>query len=103
MQKPQPRLGFLLQLLTGRFRARRASGLERLDRRGLHTLRSALGGEFHALAFLQGTETGALDLLEVREEVFAAAFRSDESKALGLVKPLNGAGGDIRHIRTSFQ
>jgi len=74
--------------------------LERLDLRGLHALRAALRGELDALAFLERAETGALDLLEVREEVFAAAFRSDEAKALGLVKALNGAGGSIRHITT---
>src|SRR5579885_1494229 len=65
---------------------------ERLDRGGLHALGAALGDKLHALAFLQGLESGALDFLEVGEEVFTAVGRGDEAETFGFVEPLHGAG-----------
>lgn len=44
----------------------------------------------HALIFAQGLETFALDRGEMCEEVFAAAVRSNETKTLSVVEPLNG-------------
>src|SRR5712671_2058637 len=45
--------------------------------------------EGHLLVFLQGLETAALDRREVREQILAAAVRSDEPEALGIVEPLD--------------
>jgi len=45
--------------------------------------------ELYTLAFGQSFETVGLDCREVYEYIFAAIFRSNETKAFGLIKPLN--------------
>jgi hypothetical protein len=51
-------------------------------------------GDFEGnfLAFLQALESRHVDGREVSEEVFAAAVRGDEAKALRVVKPFNYSG-----------
>src|SRR6185295_9634836 len=44
----------------------------------------------HTLTLGQRFETSSADLGEVREEIFAAFFRRDESEALCVVEPLDG-------------
>src|SRR3954466_4832995 len=76
-----------------------AMRLERLDVRRLQALRAAAHLELHLLAFLQRLEAAHLDRGVMREQIFAALGRGDEAEALGIVKPLNGAGW---HGSTSF-
>ena len=47
---------------------------------------------FDALGFGQGLETAALDLAEMREQVFAAAVLGNEAEALAFVEPFDSAG-----------
>src|SRR4029434_300327 len=48
-------------------------------------------GHFKAdlLAFLQGLESRHVDRREVREQIFAAAIRCNETEPLGVVEPLD--------------
>src|SRR4029079_10975995 len=76
--------------LGGLFVQRRC--LERLDVRRLQALGAAAHFELHLLAFLERLEAAHLDRGVMREEVFATFRRGDETEALGVVEPLNGAG-----------
>src|ERR1051325_6143327 len=68
----------------------------------LHALRAALRDELDLLSFLEGLEAASLDLLEVREEVFAATRRSDEAEALGFVEPFDGSSCCSSHNYVSL-
>jgi hypothetical protein len=59
---------------------------ERLDICGLFALRTLLPLEAHFLVFLQRFEAAALDLGKMREQVFSARVRRDETKALRIVE-----------------
>src|ERR1700676_4602761 len=63
--------------------------LQRRDFRGLLTLRALRYFERDLLIFLQRLEAVALNLRKMREQVFAASVRRDESKSLRIVKPLH--------------
>lgn len=60
-----------------------------LDIRGLLALRTLLHLEAHSLIFLQRFEAAALNLRKMREQVFSAPVRRDESKTLRIVEPLH--------------
>jgi hypothetical protein len=47
--------------------------------------------EAYALVFFEGLETLALNRRKMREEIFAAAVRSYEAEAFGIVEPLYSA------------
>jgi len=64
--------------------------LDRTNLRGLRTFLAVGGDVFDALTFLEGLEAIALDLGEMREEIFAAALRRDETEAFGFIEPLDG-------------
>src|ERR1043166_8135794 len=63
-------------------------GLERLYVLSLQALGSLFHLELHRLTFLQAAEAVRLDRREMHENIFAALAR-DESKTLGVVKPLH--------------
>ena len=63
--------------------------LDRFDIRGLLALRTHLHVEADLLILLQRFETLCLDFGEMREQVFAAVVRRDESKTLRVVEPLH--------------
>src|SRR5690606_32553096 len=88
--------------LWPRFRITETSRLQRADVGRLQALRAGLDFEFHALVFSQALETLALDFGEVGEQVVAAAFRSDEAEALGVVEPLDGTGLSA-HLRSIYK
>jgi hypothetical protein len=56
---------------------------------GAETFLAALGFKRYLLAFRQGFETTGLDGGMMNEYVITAVGRTDESKALGIVKPLD--------------
>ena len=55
----------------------------------LLTLRALLHFEAYLLVFLQRFEATSLDFRKMREQVFAATVRRNETKALCIVKPLH--------------
>ena len=63
--------------------------LQRRDVRGLLALGALLHFETDLLVFLKGLEAVSLDFREMREQVFAAAVRCDEAKALCIIEPLH--------------
>jgi len=68
------------------------SGLARsdgLDAAGLGAFLTLGHFELNALVLGQGAETLGVDLAEMREEVFAAVVRLDETEAFGFVEPLH--------------
>src|SRR5690606_14405978 len=65
---------------------------------GLRALLSLGGLELHPLAFVQLSESVALDAAEMDEDVLPAIVRRDEAVALVTVKPLHGA---LRHETNS--
>ena len=70
----------------------------RLDVRRLQALRALAHFEFHLLVFGQGAETATvLDLGMVGKQILAAAIGGDETKALAVVEPLDGAGLHVAH------
>src|SRR3979409_2294014 len=76
--------------------------LERANLGRLHALGAALRDELDLLSFLECLEAASLDLLEVREEVFAATHRRDEAETLGFVEPLYGASYCCSHNYNSL-
>src|SRR5690606_17432351 len=81
--------------------ARAPGELHRLHFVGLQALLALHDLEGDLLAFLQGLEAGALDRAEVDEKVLAA-FRGDETKALGVVEPLDGTDLTFGHAVTPW-
>ena len=71
--------------LTSNFRP----DLDRLNVLCLEALGAAHDVELNALRFLKAAEAIGVDRREVNEDVFVIAIASDESKALGVVEPLN--------------
>src|SRR5271169_935965 len=63
--------------------------LDRLNVLCLETLGAAHDVELNALCFLKAAEAIGVDRREVNEDVFVVAIASDESKALGVVEPLD--------------
>jgi hypothetical protein len=63
--------------------------LQRRDVSRLLALRALLHFEADLLVFLQRFEATSLDFRKMREQVFAAAVRRNETKALCIVKPLH--------------
>jgi hypothetical protein len=61
-----------------------------LDFVSLQTFLACDDNEADLLAFGQGLETVTLDCTEVHEDI-GAVVAADETKTLGVVKPLNGA------------
>jgi hypothetical protein len=61
---------------------------ERLDICSLFPLWTLLHLKAHILFSLQRFEAAALNLRKMREQVFTAAVRRDEPKALRIVEPL---------------
>src|SRR5690349_17731749 len=72
--------------------------LDRLDVHRLVALRARGHVEGHLLALLQGLEAASLDRREVGEQILAAAVRSDDAEALGIVEPLDRT---CTHLRIS--
>src|SRR5690606_25146117 len=66
--------------------------LQNLDLRRLRTLRAHRRHEADALILFQRLEAIGLDFREVREQILAARFRSDEAITFFRVEPLNDAG-----------
>ena len=83
-------------------RAQRAPALslERLDVRGLLSLRTDLDVERHTLVLLQRLEAVGTDFREVREQIVAAGVRRDEAKALCIVEPFDNTGF---HVSVSLE
>src|SRR3990172_9106590 len=68
-------------------------GSGRFDVFSLVAFRAGLHFVAYLLAFLQGAEAAAaLDRAEMHEDILAAAVGRDETKALGVVKPLHSPG-----------
>jgi hypothetical protein len=74
--------------------------VNRLNVFGLKTLLAFDHGEFHLLAIFQGTVTVTADGSEMHKHIFAS-LALNETKTLGIVKPLHGALFTIRHGKTS--
>src|ERR1700761_846543 len=72
-----------------------AESLHRLDVSCLLALRARLHFKRDLLVFLQRLEAVDADFREMREQIFTAAVRSDEAKALSVVEPLDGTGFHI--------
>jgi len=64
---------------------------KRLDIYGLFALRARLHVEAHFLVCLQRSEAAALELRKMREQVFSAPDRHDETKTLRIVEPLRSS------------
>jgi len=62
------------------------------DIAGFFALGASAAFERHALILGEALEAICLDVLEVGEQVRAAAVRRDKAKALGVVKPFDCAG-----------
>ena len=54
--------------------------------------------ELDLLAFFERLEAAHLDRGVMREQIFAALGGGDEAEALGVVEPLDGSGGHVRHL-----
>ena len=63
--------------------------LNRLDVRSLLAFRTRGHVELDALVFLQRLEAARLNCREVREQIFAAFVRGDETETFGVVEPFN--------------
>jgi hypothetical protein len=72
---------------------------ERADVGRLQTFGAGFDLEFNALVFGERPEAFALDLAEVGEKIFAPLFRCDETEALGVIEPFDGAGLSA-HLRS---
>src|SRR3977135_2341031 len=70
------------------FMVSRQPALHRLDVGSLFPLGSRGDFERNLLAFLQRLESRHVDRREMREQIFAAAVGSNETKPFGVVKPL---------------
>lgn len=64
--------------------------LHTLDVGSLLAFRALRDFEGNLLTFFQGLKALHLNCGEVGEQIFAAVVRSDESKAFGIVEPLDG-------------
>jgi len=62
---------------------------DRLDVCSLQAFRAVHHVKLNLLAFSQGLEARRLDSREVSEQIAAAAFRGDETKAFCVIEPLN--------------
>ena len=63
--------------------------LQALDVGSLLAFRALRDFELDFLTFFEGLKTGHIDCGEVREQILAAAIRSDEGKAFGIIEPFN--------------
>jgi hypothetical protein len=68
------------------------SYLDRTNVAGFLAFRASAALKRHALVFRQAFEAICLDVLEVREQISAAAIRSDEAETFCVVEPFHGAG-----------
>ena len=88
-------------------KARQTNSFQGLsDRANIRSLRAFLAllyFELNALVLSQGLETrAALDLAEMREQVFTTAFGGNEPEAFAIIKPLNSTNLG-RHINFSIK
>jgi len=72
--------------------------LQRLDVGSLKALRTALRVEADFLVLSQRLESVARDFREMREQICAARVRSDKSKTLAFVEPLDRTGIRIKSL-----
>jgi hypothetical protein len=82
------------------FRACFTIRLKRLDVLGSRAFLALSDLKLNLLSFSQRLEAGALNRGMMDENVLAAIFRADETEALAVVKPLDGA---CNHENTSIK
>ncbi len=69
-----------------------AAALQRANVRRLQTLGALLHFELNPLVFLQAAKSAVVaNFTEMREQIFAAVFRRDESETLAIVEPFDDA------------
>ena len=76
------------------------SELHVLDIRSLLALGALHDVEGNLLAFLEGLETTHVDGGKMSEKVFAAIFGRDETKAFGIIEPLDSTDCHVCNFLT---